>query len=139
MYLHVYVYTGYTKTVMNNIPDLTQSRKTSNYAIIVTIILLGILSFGLGRLSALSDKNEPRISICKNKNIEIKSDTTAITINSQEKQKAKQYVASKKGHVYHLPWCSGAKRIKETNKIWFETKKEAEKAGYKPAGNCKGI
>ena len=49
------------------------------------------------------------------------------------------YVASKSGTKYHLPWCAGAKQIKEENKIWFTTKEEAEKAGYSPAANCKGI
>lgn len=49
------------------------------------------------------------------------------------------YVASKTGSAYHFPWCSGAKRIKEENKIYFDTKEAAEKAGYHPAGNCKGL
>ncbi len=49
------------------------------------------------------------------------------------------YVASKSGTKYHLPWCSGAKRIKEENKVFFKTKEEAENAGYTPASNCKGI
>jgi len=49
------------------------------------------------------------------------------------------YVGSKTGKIYHLPWCSGAKRIKEENKIWFSSKTEAEQSGYAPAGNCKGI
>jgi hypothetical protein len=50
-----------------------------------------------------------------------------------------QYVASKSGKSYHLPWCSGAKQIKESNKIYFDSKEEAEAAGYSPAKNCKGI
>jgi hypothetical protein len=49
------------------------------------------------------------------------------------------YVASKTGSKYYLPSCSGAKRIKEENKVWFEDKAEAEKAGYQPASTCKGI
>ena len=49
------------------------------------------------------------------------------------------YVASKSGTKYHLPWCGGAQRIKEENKVWFKTKEDAEKAGYTPAANCKGI
>jgi hypothetical protein len=49
------------------------------------------------------------------------------------------YVASKTGSKYHLPWCSGAQTIKEENKIWFETKEEAESRGYSPAKNCKGL
>jgi hypothetical protein len=51
----------------------------------------------------------------------------------------KAYVASKKGTKYHLPTCIGAKSIKEGNRIWFGSKSEAERAGYSPAGNCKGI
>jgi len=49
------------------------------------------------------------------------------------------YVASKSGKAYHLPWCPGAQRIKEENKVWFQSKEEAEAAGYSPAGNCKGL
>ena len=49
------------------------------------------------------------------------------------------YVASKTGTKYHLPGCSGAKRIKEENKVWFETKEQAAAAGYEPAANCPGI
>ena len=49
------------------------------------------------------------------------------------------YVASKSGTKYHYPWCPGAQSIKEENKIWFFTKEEAEKAGYQPASNCKGL
>lgn len=49
------------------------------------------------------------------------------------------YVASKNSTKYHLPSCSGAKRIKEENKVWFNSKEEAERAGYEPAKNCKGI
>ena len=49
------------------------------------------------------------------------------------------YVAARGGTVYYLPSCAAAKRIAEKNKIWFETKQEAEKFGYKPAKNCKGL
>jgi len=54
-------------------------------------------------------------------------------------QNGEQYIGSKNGTKYHLPWCSGALRIKEENKVWFASKAEAEEAGYSPAANCKGI
>lgn len=50
-----------------------------------------------------------------------------------------QYVASKSGKAYYLPWCGGVSRIKEENKVWFQSKEEAEAKGYSPAKNCKGI
>ncbi len=49
------------------------------------------------------------------------------------------YVASKTGTKYYLPSCGTAKRIKDSNKVWFMTKTEAEAAGYQPAANCKGL
>jgi hypothetical protein len=50
-----------------------------------------------------------------------------------------QYVASRSGARYYFPWCSGAKQIKEENKVWFATKEAAEAKGYTPAKNCKGL
>lgn len=49
------------------------------------------------------------------------------------------YVASKNSTKYHLPWCSGARRISEENKVWFATKEDAAAAGYTPAANCPGM
>ncbi|MBI5005006.1 MAG: hypothetical protein HZC03_00115, partial [Candidatus Lloydbacteria bacterium] len=49
------------------------------------------------------------------------------------------FVASKNGTTYHFPWCSGAIRIKEENKVWFATKEAADRAGSHPAGNCTGL
>lgn len=50
-----------------------------------------------------------------------------------------QLVGSKNGTKYHYPWCSGAERIKEENKIWFQSAEEAKRAGYTPAANCPGL
>jgi hypothetical protein len=48
-------------------------------------------------------------------------------------------VASKNGTKYYPPWCAGAKRISETNKMQFASAEAAKKAGYAPAANCKGL
>jgi hypothetical protein len=52
---------------------------------------------------------------------------------------AGKYVASKSGTKYYLPTCSGAKRIKEANKVWFASVEEAQAAGLTPASNCPGL
>lgn len=49
------------------------------------------------------------------------------------------YMASKNGTKYYLPTCGSAKRIKSENIVWFQTKAEAEAAGYSPAANCPGL
>ena len=76
--------------------------------------------------------------ITKEANAEAASTKAAVDADPASAAEGK-YVASKSGTKYHLPWCGGAKQIKEANKIWFDTKEEAEAAGYTPATNCKGI
>lgn len=48
-----------------------------------------------------------------------------------------KYVGSLQSDKYHLPSCRWAEKISPVNQIWFDTKEEAEKAGYKPCGVCK--
>jgi hypothetical protein len=42
-----------------------------------------------------------------------------------------KYIASKTGVKYHAPKCDWAKRVKKKNAVWFDSKEEAKKAGYK--------
>lgn len=118
------------------------------------LILLSIGSFGLGRLSVKGDlggspiqKMTPRTSSqvgnpsapLLSPKAPLEAQDNASSSPKQEEQTTGAYVGSKKGTKYHLPWCGGAQRINEANKIWFADKESAEKAGYTPAGNCPGI
>lgn len=49
--------------------------------------------------------------------------------------KTGMFVASKNSKIYHKPDCKYVKRIKEENKIWFQSAKEAKDKGYSPH-NC---
>jgi hypothetical protein len=113
------------------------------YFVPLLIILVGVSSFGLGRLSRLEDSRTP---------IKIHYDNMATTTTTITNHKASastavgeamnpggKYVASKLGTKYHFPWCAGARSISESNKVWFDTVDDAEKAGYSPASNCKGL
>lgn len=116
----------------------------TEYLLLILIITVSLVSFYLGRASVKGSPPvvaqvpmEAMVHEAKTaQNIEILSTTTPV---AEEKVQKKTYVASKGGTKYHLPWCPGAKRIKEENKVWFATKSDAEKAGYTPASNCKGI
>lgn len=119
------------------------------------IFLVGLGSFGLGRLSVLWPEKEP-ITITgaevDGSATEVANDSTAWNTgagsalpstrnigNGTATSAPGKYVASKSGSYYHFPWCAGALRIKDTNKIWFATKQEAENRGLKPASNCPGL
>lgn len=46
------------------------------------------------------------------------------------------YIASKNGTKYYPKACSGVKRIKEANRVYFETAADAEAQGYSLASGC---
>lgn len=102
--------------------------------IALVILFVGIISFFLGRISALEEGRE-HFEILYLEN----TPQEAIEAKNAGVEGEKRYVASKSGTKYHLLSCAGAKSIKEENKIYFATKEDAERAGYTPAANCKGI
>ena len=117
------------------------------------LILVGVLSFILGRYSQTSAQTEGvRIctvdgSVLSAQAGEVPEDRGSETLKPELAPSTQvgavaaegNFVASKSGKAYHLPWCPGAGRIKAENRVWFATKEEAEAAGYAPAGNCKGL
>jgi len=120
------------------------------YYIAAVILLVGFSSFGLGRLSVLSDNVEP-VSIEENGQV-LSSNTLDNTDQVSLNQTASvaesipavlsvggKVVASKNGTKYYFPWCGGVSKIAETNKVWFNSEAEAKAKGYGPAANCKGL
>lgn len=109
----------------------------------VFVLLATCASFGLGRLSGLETvKKEVEVEFPKGQAeaaaIGVAFSTTSAPLAATQKTSGK-YVASKNGTKYHLTTCAGAKSISAKNKIWFDSKEEAEKMGYTPASNCKGM
>ena len=98
------------------------------------IITLSIIStFSLGYfISNLIKFQKPVIVVEK---IEQINNDIDYTQNTKTLQGA--VVASVNSDKYHYEYCSGAKRISEKNKIYFENATEAEEAGFKLADNCK--
>lgn len=109
--------------------NLLAGRGAQDTLLILLVVLVGVASFGLGRFSAQDGKKEGVILV-ENKG-ELEASASGAIPGG--------VVASKTGSKYHLPWCAGAQTIREGNKIWFESAAEARRAGYEPAGNCKGI
>jgi len=125
--------------------------------LVVGIILIALISFGLGRLTDVSKSQKPVIietsdssssksvynqegAVTGDQTVSVgtavsnTASSTAQTI--QEKAPAQPQngqgiiVASKSGTKYHWPWCSWAKKIKPENQVWFNSEAEAQKAGY---------
>ena len=125
--------------------DKVKSRirdKKSDLFIAGVIFLVGMGGFGLGRLSVLWQNKAPVEIAGSDVDSSLGSTTPAEHVPMPQQKAlsgAGRFVGSKSGSAYHYPWCPGALKIKEENKIWFQTKEEAEARGYKPAGNCPGL
>lgn len=132
---------------------------------VVLVLLVGIGSFGLGRLSLLGERGSvmesgPRVQLMGTSSAlapkaatstppsfeggqaslkVIKHEAAVVAAGVKEGESNGPYVASKSGSKYYLTSCSGAKRIKEENKVFFRIKGDAIAAGYTPAANCPGL
>ncbi|MEK7157545.1 MAG: hypothetical protein AAB688_00535 [Patescibacteria group bacterium] len=115
----------------------------------IVILLVGFAGFGLGRLSALEGKKSPILiernplfSSLLNETVPIRDSVSSLgtpTTKSIQNSREKSFVASKTGTKYYFPWCGGVSKIKEENKIWFDSAIKARESGYTPAANCAGL
>ncbi|WAM32456.1 thermonuclease family protein [Caldicellulosiruptor naganoensis] len=51
--------------------------------------------------------------------------------------KSQQYVGNTNSKKFHYPWCKWAQKISPYNRVYFQSRKEAIKAGYIPCKVCK--
>lgn len=111
----------------------------------ILIVLVGIISFGLGRLSVgdVAVLTPAGAIMALPDSFVDDADSAAGAMNaavsSPETQSTGRFVASRSGSRYHLPECPSAQQIKEENKIYFATADAAEAAGYTKAANCPGL
>mgnify|MGYP001608682713 CR=1 FL=1 len=109
------------------------------------VVLIAIISYNLGQINSLK-KTPISVKDSTNTKAEIFDavNSKSETLNSKQTQNPKsqnqkldtRVVVSKNSDKYHYSWCSGAKRIKSENQIWFNSAQEAESRGYILAGNC---
>ncbi len=125
------------KYILSKLASFVKFRQKDIF-LVFCIVLISIISYNLGRINAL--KKTP-VTITEGR--EQKADVYSATGIKKAGLKPstapvldKRVVASKNSDKYHFTWCSGAKRIKEENKIWFNSAQEAESRGYTLAGNC---
>jgi len=108
------------------------------YFYTVLIVLVSILSFGLGRLSMQDEQSsaKPQIVLTEQSASVITSDPDT-SVDMPLGKESGALVASKKGTKYHLRSCPGASQMNDENKVYFASEAQAQAAGYTPAANCK--
>ncbi len=131
-----------------SIHTLAQKIKTRAGEHRQTLVFMGILagtaivSFYLGYIAHLESHFEPPISLQGAQNpyskayvvqagqSPAKGEIAAIPLSSGA------FVASKNGRKYYPVGCGSSKRIKDANKVFFNTKTDAEAQGYSIASGC---
>ncbi len=129
---------------MQKIKLFIESEGGKTLFIILIVILTGLGSFELGRLSKNTSlagiKIEYKDTVA---NVVSASDPVpeSLKITSTQKQTAptdgKNFVASSRGSKYYPVSCSAGKKLKMENRIYFKTSSEAEAAGYTLSASCK--
>jgi len=109
------------------------SQKSTKYLTYASLILVFLIGLGIGLL--INNGEPSQIIIDKNMKIGLPAQT-GLSDNSQNNKMLGNFLASINGKIYYPKDCAAANRIKEENRIWFNTKEEAEAQGYKPTQNC---
>ncbi len=134
--------------LMQKIKLFVESQRGKDILTVMILILVGIGSFELGRLSKESNSSGIKIeymgqeeTLGKNlsanvlqavKFAEPATNSSASTTNSS----TKNFFASSRGSRYYPIGCSAGKTIKMENRVYFATREEAEQAGYTLSSSC---
>lgn len=121
---------------MEKIKYFIESDKGKDILTIIIVILVGLGSFGIGRLSKENSSSGIKITYPNQEATAIKAfDSVQSTTNTSQKG-SKGYFASKRGNKYYPIDCSSGKTIKEENRVYFNSSIEAEKGGYQLSSSC---
>ncbi len=133
---------------MEKIKSFIGSEQGKDILIIIIVILVGLISFELGRLSKSDLKSGIKIEYPDQTNQEANALNAISQLNSQNSLKQPflgknqvntegSYFASKMGHKYYSISCSAGKTIKQENRVYFSSAAQAETAGYSLSSGCK--
>jgi hypothetical protein len=129
---------------MKKIKQFLESEKGKDLLIVIVIIIVGLGSFLLGRLSIKNDlggikRENPGLNTEQDNNLTQPDNTTQTNskiLNANTISSGKTFFASNRGSKYYTTTCSAGKTIKQENRVYFTTGKEAEAAGYTLSSSC---
>ena len=138
---------NYMQKIKQIITNYIESDKGKDVLTIAIVILVGISSFYLGRLSNQNATEGVKIEYTGQEASvlgsvsPLKENNSQISLNPSIADKTNNngqgsYFASTRGKKYYSTGCSAGKSIKQENRIYFQTSTEAEKAGYTPSSSC---
>ncbi len=127
--------------IKSKITNWVESEQGKNILIVIVVILVGLGSFELGRLSKENDSSGIKIeypakSLMQEANA-LSNMIPVKKVSASTNSIGKNFFASSKGTKYYSLGCSGGRTIKQENRVYFTTKEEAEGAGYELSSSCR--
>jgi hypothetical protein len=129
---------------MKKIKRFIESEQGKDILTVIIVILVGLGSFELGRLSKENGSSGIKIEysgLNQGQQVANQMANSISAINSiplvENYSSGKNFFASSRGTKYYSISCSAGKTIKQENRIWFATGEEAETAGYTLSSSCK--
>ncbi len=124
---------------MEKIKQFVDSDAGKDILTVLIVVLVGLGSFGLGRLS--KDTAHEGLSM-EYQAVAPEAEASAIkallvTPKASGQATSGQFFASSKGSKYYPVGCSAGKGLKQENRVYFDTRESAEKAGYELSGSCR--
>ena len=130
-------------SISNGVKQFIESNTGKDILTVIIVILVGLGSFGLGRLSKDAQNEgiwveyageEANIINSLNNAQNGQKETTDTLLRQGFGGQA--FFASSKGTKYYSVSCSAGKTIKQENRVYFNTREEAEAAGYQLSSSC---
>jgi len=114
--------------MLSNLKNFVKQNQPDIF-ITLTIALVAVTSFGLGRLTVPQSNNEPIIIQNPEYTASIEQSVEQ-SVSEKIETKQGRFVGSVNSNKYHHPDCPWAKKIASQNQVWFSSEEKAQKVGY---------
>lgn len=114
-------------------------KRISTIWVIVSLISVGATLYLVGRIDASESGVPSSIQVMYPDEVAIRKSTVSdLSVSPSQIPSSGEnaLVASKNGTRYYTPGCSGIGRIKEENRVYFDTVESAEAEGLTLAQAC---
>ncbi|HEY4493984.1 MAG TPA: hypothetical protein VJB95_00925 [Candidatus Paceibacterota bacterium] len=122
--------------MLQKIKSFIESDLAKDLMIVLIVILVGLVSFELGRLSKGGSEGLKIEYMGQDGRVEQANVLQALSAPATQNSTGKAFFASSRGSKYYSIGCSAGKDIKQENRIYFATAADAEQAGYTLSASC---
>ncbi|MDH4330072.1 MAG: hypothetical protein OEV93_00790 [Candidatus Moranbacteria bacterium] len=138
---------------MKNVIKEFWERYEQKIVVVLAMVLVSVISFEIGALKGSDWQKDPLVieKVPENQVVKLSDSGSCVAMGvsesnvlgakdggsvANEKSEKCEFVGSKNSNKYHKKTCSWATRIKEENRVCFESIEDAKSKNYVPAGCC---